>query len=125
MRRRQLAAATAAEPHQPLGQLTVPVAVGQVADPTPEPLSLLIGRCPAVVNVNHDVLQRHLLVWHWRFPSLASLSSGDHYHGRLTISRRLTARPGQAYSSIPIALALVLSAGTGILVSWFSEGVND
>ena len=62
VRRRQLAAAAAAEPHQPpaqpLGQLAVAVPARQVADPAP---GLPTGRSAPVGNVDHDVVRHHHL----------------------------------------------------------------
>jgi len=122
VRRRQLAAAAAAEPHQPpaqpLGQLAVPVPVPvrQVADPAPGPLQLLIGCSAPVGNVDHDVLRHRLPVRRHRpFPAAAGpggLSGGDHhhYHGRLTSILRRPGRPGLGLFPWPAL------ASAGILV---------
>lgn len=98
VRRRQLAAAAAPEPHQLAapalrGQLAVP----EVANPAPAPALLLrlisghLRRAPVDVDIDHHMCDADALRG-WSFPSSTAgtrsgFSGGDH-HGRLLISCR-------------------------------------
>jgi len=93
-----------------------------VADPAPGPLQLLIGRSAPVGNVDHDVRHHHFPVRRHRPFSAAAgpagLTGGDHYHGRLTISRR-PGRPGRGL------FAWLALASAGRNLGFISEGMIE